>query len=530
MKAPPTTGSPAGVRTPWAVTGAVSFILSAAVVTAGLLLARQEERIPRKPAGNRVDDFFRESNRRVAGMERLWEQALDAEAVRLLDKGLSLPADGSVISGVVQRSLLSQTFNDPSRSHLATGASSPRWLPVLERYQRKEKDEWVLPEARVLEGSGWIEMPDKPLAWWHGNGRSMALLIVDPAAASQVVSADLSSRADTAGIANEAGAIIFEGPDNRPWARSGTPPLDAKPDEILRHVSRFGDWSLHRYYPVRVAVAYRLPVLAGSFSVGLLVLLGGLWIAVSQKKSFRLAEERVSFVNRVSHELRTPLTNLLLNTDLALDALPVEDGKIRRRLGLIREETSRLSRIVDNVLAFARIERGKAMSAPAPCHLPQMLGELRENFASLFERKSIRCDYDNQAPGRIIVDRDALSQILSNLLSNIEKYAGEGARARIGLREQDDKLLIEVADDGPGIPREARQLVFLPFERAGSRVDEGASGTGLGLAISRDLAERMGGRLDLLSSGRGAKFRLTLPLRIMEGRDPSPKGPPGDGH
>jgi signal transduction histidine kinase len=513
MKAPPTTRSRTGARTPWAVTGAVSFILSAAVVTAGLLLARQEERIPWKPAGNRVDDFFRESNRRVAEMERLWEQALDAEAVRLLDKGLSLPADGSVIAGVVQRSVLSQSFNDPSRSHLATGVSSPRWLPVLERYQRKEKDEWVLPEARVLDGSGWIEMPDRPLTWWHGNGRSVALLPVDPGEASQVVAADLSSLASAAGIMDEPGGLAFEGPAGSGWSIGGSIPDGGKPDEILRDVSRFGDWTMRRYYPVRVEVAYRLPVLAGSLSVGLLVLLGGIWIAVSQKKSFRLAEERVSFVNRVSHELRTPLTNLLLNTDLAIDALPVEDGKIRRRLGLIREETSRLSRIVDNVLAFARLERGKAMTTSAACNLPQMLGELRDNFAPLFERKSIVCDYDNQAPADIVADRDALSQILSNLLSNIEKYAGEGAKARIGLMKQGDKLLIEVADNGPGIPREARQRVFLPFERAGSRVDEGASGTGLGLAISRDLAERMGGRLELLSSGHGTSFRLTLPLQ-----------------
>lgn len=397
--------------------------------------------------------------------------------------------------------------------HLITGSFSPRWLPVLERYQRKEKEEWVLPEASVLNGSGWIEMPGKPLAWWHGNGRSVALLLLDPVEASQVVVADLSVRAGVAGIPQEPGGLAFEGPDGLSWSHGGTIPEGAKPDEILRHVSRFGDWSLRRYYPVQIEVAYRLPALVGSISLALLVLIGGLWIAASQKKSFRLAEQRVSFVNRVSHELRTPLTNLLLNTDLALDALPVEDGKLRRRLGLIREETSRLSRIVDNVLAFARIERGKALPQPAPCDLAQVLGELRDNFAPLFERKSIVCEYDNRAPAPVIVDRDALSQILSNLLSNIEKYAGEGAKARVSLEQENSRLLVEVSDDGPGIQRNARQRVFLPFERAGSRIDEGASGTGLGLAISRDLAERMGGSLDLLSSDRGASFRLTLPLR-----------------
>ncbi|RYD39689.1 MAG: ATP-binding protein, partial [Verrucomicrobiaceae bacterium] len=135
-----------------------------------------------------------------------------------------------------------------------------------------------------------------------------------------------------------------------------------------------------------------------------------------------------------------------------------------------------------------------------------------ENFAPLFQRKSIICDYDDAPDDELRLDRDALSQILSNLLSNVEKYAGEGARATMRIAVEAKTLLIEVEDDGPGVPAEARRRIFLPFERAGSRVDEGVSGTGLGLAISRELAERMGGRLDLMNAKRGAKFRLVIPM------------------
>ncbi|WP_052573293.1 HAMP domain-containing sensor histidine kinase [Haloferula sp. BvORR071] len=514
MTTPTATGHRSSLRTPWAATVLVAAALALTLVLAGVVLSRHEAQISQKPAGNRVEDAFRESNRRVAEMERLWEEALDAEAVRLLDKGLSLPPDGRVISGVAQRSLLSQGSYDLSRSHLLSSPAPQSWYPVLEKYQRKDnKDEWVLPEASVLNGSGWIEMPGKPLAWWHGNGRSAALLLLDPIEAGQVVADDLKSRAPAAGLAEEPGQLSFEGPDGKPWAESGKLAEGAKPDEILRHVSRFGDWTLLRYYPVRVEVSHRLPVLAGAFSLALLVLFGGVWIAVQQRKSIRIAEERVSFVNRVSHELRTPLTNLLLNADLALDQLPVEDGKLRRRLGLIREETSRLSRIVDNVLAFARIEHGKHENRVARCDVGEVVGELREGFAPLFERKSIVCDYQVNLVSSVPVDRDALAQILSNLLSNVEKYAGEGSKAVVGVSADDKLLTVEVLDNGPGIPREARQRVFLPFERAGSRVDEGASGTGLGLAISRELAQRMGGRLDLVQTEHGAKFRLEVPLQ-----------------
>jgi signal transduction histidine kinase len=338
------------------------------------------------------------------------------------------------------------------------------------------------------------------------------VLILDPRQAAEVVKSELQSRFKESGLTEEPGSLVWNGPDGNAWSASGKLVDDAKPDEILRHVSRFGDWTLRRFYPVRVVTTYRTPVVAGSFTLAALLLAGGAAVASWQRKAIRVAEERVSFVNRVSHELRTPLTNLLLNTDLALDGLSVEDGKVRRRLGLIREETSRLSRIVDNVLAFARMERGNAETHQTPCDVEKVVGELRENFAPLFERKSILCDYDNRVPDDIRLDRDALSQILSNLLSNVEKYAGESAKARVTLTSESGRFIAEVEDDGPGIPTVARKRVFLPFERAGSRVDEGASGTGLGLAISRELAERMGGRLELMPLAKGARFRLVIPL------------------
>jgi signal transduction histidine kinase len=164
------------------------------------------------------------------------------------------------------------------------------------------------------------------------------------------------------------------------------------------------------------------------------------------------------------------------------------------------------------VQTFARMERGKSETRPVACDVGKVVSELRENFAPLFERKSICCEFDCRLSGEIPLDRDALSQILSNLLSNVEKYAGESAKARVTISLENESVVIEVEDNGPGIPNDARKRIFLPFERAGSRVNEGATGTGLGLAISRDLAEQSGGKLELLPVSKGAKFRLILPL------------------
>jgi signal transduction histidine kinase len=494
---------------PWAWTLAVSALLAALVAGAGIVLARKVENFAEKPPGNRVDDAFRESARRIVILESFWQQAVEAEATRLLRDGIEAP--DSQVPGVIQCSWLNPGLYEPVRGQRRFDGRPIEWRPVLERHARGEAGEWRIPNEDVASGGAWMETPGRPLAWRQGSGRNAVILQLDPAVAIPIVENDLIARKLLP--ADEPGSLTWIDPHGQAWLNSGTPAAAGqKPDEILRHVSRFGDWALLRHYPVRTVASYRMPVLAGSFSIAALLLGGGIAVASWQKKAMRVAAERVSFVNRVSHELRTPLTNLLLNTDLALDDMPGDEGKLRRRLGLIREETSRLSRIVDNVLAFARIERGTAESHASFCDIGQVLGEVREIFTPLFERKSILCDFEGLPAGALRLDRDALSQILSNLLSNVEKYAGEGARATVRLANEADTLVIEVEDDGPGIPAEARRRVFLPFERAGSRIDEGVSGTGLGLAISRELAERMGGRLDLVNAARGAKFRLVVPL------------------
>ena len=495
---------------PWAWSLAVTGLLATLVAGGGVLLSRRVDRFPENPPGNRVEDAFRQTVRRIGALEELWQDALQGESARMLEplkRGEALP-----VAGVVQSSWLNPAFSDPTRAHRRMDGGDVTIKPVLERYARGDAAEWTLAESEVINGSGWIEQSNRPLAWRQGDGRVAIVLLLDPLEAAAAAEENLRTLMDLKLPENEPGAMSWQGPTGRLLISHGEPPEEGKSDEVLRHVSRFGDWTLRRSYPVKVVTSYHTPVLAGSFSIAALLLAGGVAVASWQRKSIRLAEQRVSFVNRVSHELRTPLTNLLLNADLALDDPGLAEGKVRRRLGLIREETSRLSRIVDNVLAFARMEQGQRDERVAICDIGTIVGEIRENFSPIFERKSIICQFEDELTTAVPVDRDALSQILSNLLSNIEKYAGEGAKARLHVAIEKTQLLIEVEDDGPGIAFNARQRIFLPFERAGSRVDEGATGTGLGLAISRELAERMGGRLVLVPTAKGAKFRLTIPL------------------
>src|SRR5690606_30087073 len=118
-----------------------------------------------------------------------------------------------------------------------------------------------------------------------------------------------------------------------------------------------------------------------------------------------------------------------------------------------------------------------------------------ENFRPALVRRCISIE-TNVGPGsRALLNPDALSQITGNLISNVEKYAAEGGWLGLEYHQTRGSLVLEIRDRGPGIPAEARQRIFRPFERVTDSINEGSSGTGLGLAIARELAARMGGSL-----------------------------------
>jgi signal transduction histidine kinase len=133
-----------------------------------------------------------------------------------------------------------------------------------------------------------------------------------------------------------------------------------------------------------------------------------------------------------------------------------------------------------------------------------------EQFAPSFARRALEVRCTGDLSQSCVLDADAFAQILANLLSNVEKYVPGGVVEIAGAIE-DGALVVTVSDQGSGIPPEATERVFRPFERLDCRVNEGASGTGLGLAIARDLATTMGGTLRLLPSPRGACFELRVP-------------------
>lgn len=272
-------------------------------------------------------------------------------------------------------------------------------------------------------------------------------------------------------------------------------------------------WSLEYYSPSISQTPNKLSraTLLNLLGLAAAFLIIALWFYRENNRTLREASRRVSFVNQVSHELKTPLTNIRLYAEMAAHDLDDSDHPASQSLQVVNEETSRLSRLINNVLSFARADRSNLKLHPQPLNSQELITSCLNHWKPSLDLAGVTIETELSPHTSILADPDACEQILGNLLSNIEKYAS-GQKAQLTSQVLADQLAIDLIDGGPGIPRSSRQRIFTPFTRLHSSLTEGVSGTGIGLSIARTLAEEMGGKLTLLASDTGAHFRLLLPL------------------
>lgn len=230
-------------------------------------------------------------------------------------------------------------------------------------------------------------------------------------------------------------------------------------------------------------------------------------------RDMREASQQVSFVNHVSHELKTPLTNIRMYAELLdrdLQGLTnVETELPRQRLNVIISEGERLSRLIGNVLTFARHHR-KTLQPQYRTVVPNdCVNRVLDHFRPSLIALEILVDAKLEANVECSFDPDFLEQILGNLISNVEKYASSGGRLYIDCRMKQGMLMISVEDHGPGISARQKEEIFEPFTRLDNDIHQ-VAGTGIGLTIARELARLHGGDLKLLDGKQGCRFEVQL--------------------
>ena len=219
------------------------------------------------------------------------------------------------------------------------------------------------------------------------------------------------------------------------------------------------------------------------------------------------------FMSSVTHELRTPLTSIRALAEMMLDDPRMPEEQRQQFLGIVVAETGRLSRLVNQVLDMAKIESGHAEWHNTDIDLVALIRQAAATVGEVLRERgaTLVLDLPDSAP-RLRADADRLTQVLLNLLSNAAKFVPrDEGRITVRLRVEPTEAVVEVEDNGPGVPAAQRGLVFEKF-RQGGDVANRPQGTGLGLPISRQIIEHFGGRMELRpDTGQGACFAFTLP-------------------
>jgi signal transduction histidine kinase len=232
-------------------------------------------------------------------------------------------------------------------------------------------------------------------------------------------------------------------------------------------------------------------------------------------RAFQLERQ---FVADASHELRTPVSVGLLSAQIALET-PRSAEEYRDALATIRSQLERLKGLVRDMLTLARSDAGALALNRRRCGFDDLVLDAVSAAAVLARQKHIRMIVAELPEARVEGDSDLLARLVVILLDNAVKYSPEHSAVRVRLSVDGGRAALDVEDEGPGIPAEARDRIFDRFYRVDSaRAGGPASGVGLGLSIAKQIAQAHGGSVELVESGpRGSRFRISLPMAADSG-------------
>ena len=260
--------------------------------------------------------------------------------------------------------------------------------------------------------------------------------------------------------------------------------------------------------PIVYVVAVTLLV-----GVGLILIAGGVSLAVTVLRARAEMERRNTFVSNAAHEVKTPLASILMRAERLVDgSYPTEERRVKAA-GVILEQGRELRRRIERLRDFDRLERGMRTYDRQAFDIGEAVRETARPLSDRFEEHGL--DLSDVASVRMVGDRDSVTEIVENLLTNAAKYAAHEGTVSVRVARSIDGRMAEVcvADRGPGLPAAQLRYVFDRDWRAPNDLTKSVGGWGVGLAFARDLARDMGGELSVAARpGGGCAFTLKLPI------------------
>ncbi len=250
-------------------------------------------------------------------------------------------------------------------------------------------------------------------------------------------------------------------------------------------------------------------------------LLGTVGIARDIRERKKLEQKKADFYAMVTHDIKSPLAAMLGYSELILeDPSGKLDPDTKEMVRAIVKSGGKLNRMIEDFLAISKMDAGELSVHPVPFDITQILKDICTGLENDVRKKGLdlRVQIPDGVTANILVDPKLIQRAVNNLIQNAFNYTPPGGTITVGLDRiainNEDAVVISVADTGPGIEKEEQEMVFEKYYR--SPRTAGISGTGLGLAIVKAVAEAHGGRVELESEvGKGSTFRLVLPVRIM---------------
>lgn len=248
----------------------------------------------------------------------------------------------------------------------------------------------------------------------------------------------------------------------------------------------------------------------GALTAFAVLLIAGL-AAVTVSRQLALHEFKNTSVATVAHELRTPLASMRMLVDTLREGRVNGEKQTREYLDLIAAENERLHKLAENFLTFSRYDRNDLSLNLMPASARDIAEQAVATLRPRLDTATFTFDAPENLPP-VLADKDALVQVLTNLLDNALKYTGEEKRIALRIKAVADSVLFALEDNGIGLTNDERRAVFRPFYQADQKLSRTREGCGLGLAIVKRIVEAHGGDITVTSvHGKGSVFRVKIP-------------------